>query len=174
MNRPPLLTMPSAYGERTAPQGTKVRSGAVGARVDVRDDDYLGARWVYRPEVIADRRVKVGTVACGEGDDVVAVLEFNCSRMHEHKFLTRVSRNGIVGATRGPNDERRHSFSEQIRGQQAIVAVVLAAIVGTVDHDRFVCRFVENNCATSTSSARATLSATAIDGVLCRRSIFDR
>ena len=41
---------------------------------------------VYRPEAIADRRVKVGTVAGGEGDDVVAVLEFNCSRTHEQQI----------------------------------------------------------------------------------------
>src|SRR5258707_4962867 len=140
--RPGCWSDAKRLGERAAPQGTKVRSGAVGARVVVRDDYYLGARWIYRPEVIADRGVKVGAIACGEGDDVVAVREFNCSRMHEHKFLTRVGRNGIVGATRGPNDERRHSFSEQIRGQQAIVVAVLAAIVGTVDHDRFVGRFV--------------------------------
>src|SRR6201996_5259422 len=39
-----------AHGEHRAPQGMKVRS--VGARVDVRDDDHLGACCVYRPEVI--------------------------------------------------------------------------------------------------------------------------
>src|ERR1700743_2085667 len=33
-------------------------------------------------------------------------------------------------------------FSEQIRGQQVIVGTVLAAIVGAVDNDGFVCRFV--------------------------------